>query len=79
MRRDGRRRWCAALVLSLCAAHVARAATGMNIEAQSLSYSRDGSVMEASGGVRATWDGNSLVAESVRYARDTDSLTAVRR
>ena len=76
MRRDARRRCLAAVVLSLCAAGGARAAGGLDIEAQNISYARDGAIVEASGGVRASWDGNSLVAESVRYARETESLSA---
>ena len=59
-----------------CAATAARAQDGVEIEAGAITYERQGSVLEASGGVKARWDGNSLVADRVRYERDADRLLA---
>jgi len=74
---DARQRFAVAAALCLLAAPGAHAQDGVAIEAHNLSYSRDGSVLDATGGVRAAWDGSTLVADSVHYESDADVLKAV--
>ena len=74
MRIEARALSIAALVLAT--AGLARAQSGVEIEAGEISYQRAGTVLQATGGVRARWDGNALTADSVLYESDVGRLSA---
>jgi hypothetical protein len=74
MRIEARVLSIAALVLAT--AGLARAQSGVEIEAGEISYQRAGTVLQATGGVRARWDGNALTADSVLYESDVGRLSA---
>jgi lipopolysaccharide assembly outer membrane protein LptD (OstA) len=66
----------AIVAILLAAVPRAYAQSGVEIEAGQISYQKAGTVLQATGGVQARWDGQSLTADSVLYERDVGRLSA---
>ncbi len=66
----------AVLGLSLVLCADAWAGSAVELEAGRISYEQNGRVVAAEGGVTASWDDNTLSAESLRIEQDTNRLMA---